>query len=328
MLNSKLLLDLCAIDSISGREGNINEYLKEKLKQYSNNVYVTKLNSVICEVKKPKEGAPKIVLEAHTDTVGLVASSITGDGYIKALRCGGLDFKSLIYKKVTVCSNPKLSGFIFKNGQDSDNIFIDVSLKPELVKKYVKEGDSIVFDYNPLALQNNRICVRYLDNRASVFVVLLVLEKLKEKNLDVGIYAMFSSLEETSQGGAVTSSYELMPDVAICVDVSFAKTPGCDNLMSLGIMGRGPMVGISPVLNKDLANKFIDVAKINNIPYQLEIMNGLTGTNADSITTTKNGIPCALLSIPLKNMHTPFEIVDLNDIHNTVDLIYNTILNF
>ncbi len=328
MLNSKLLLELCSINSISGREKDISEYLKEKLKKYSNNVYITKLNSVICEVRKPKEGAPKIVLEAHTDTVGLVANAITSSGYIKASCCGGMDFKSLIYKKVTVCSEPKLNGFIFKNNQSANDILVDVGLKPELVKQYVKEGDAIVFDYNPVMLQNNRVCVRYLDNRASVFAILLALEKLKEENLKAGIYAMFSSLEETSQGGAATSSYELNPNIAICVDVSFAKTLGVDSSTSLGIMGHGPMIGISPILNRTLSTQFIDIAKKNNIPYQLEVMNGLTGTNADSITITKGGVPCALLSIPLKNMHTSFEIVDINDIHNTANLIYNAILNF
>lgn len=131
---------------------------------------------------------------------------------------------------------------------------------------------------------------------------------------------LFSTQEETSAGGAKTASFLQAPDEAIVVDVSFARQSGVQPGKS-GVMGKGGMIAVAPTLSKKMSDRLIVAAKNNRIPYQLEVMGSATGTNADAVSMTKGGIPTALLSIPLKNMHTQGEIVDLCDIKATADVL-------
>ena len=197
----------------------------------------------------------------------------------------------------------------------------------EEVKKQVKVGDIIAFKYNPISLKNNKIATRFLDDKALVVTILLILEKLKEENLDFEIIVLFSSQEETTTLGATTSSYLETPSIAIGMDVSFAKTLNYNQDRSVGDMGKGPMIGISPVLDKNLTKKLIEIAKTKNIQYQLEVMNAKTSTDVDAIAFTKSGVRTIICSVPIKNMHTPVEIVEINDIKTTAELIYNFILS-
>lgn len=326
----KTLLELCKIESLSGNEDEIDIFLEKELKKYSKNIIKTSTKSVILKLNENKK--PKIMLEAHLDCVGMVVKSITKEGFLEILNCGGLDLKMLISREVLVLGKKPLTGFIFKNlDKDAkklkiENLLIDVNLDEKKAKELINIGDGIVFKYDPIILKNNKVSVRSLDDKASIAAIFLVLEKLKEKDLNCEILVCFSSQEETTQIGAKTATFLKTPDIAIAVDVSFAKTLNCKE-GSIGEMNKGPLIGISPILNKDLTNKLIEIAKEKNIPFQLEIMNNKTQTNADEIATTKSGVKTVLCSIPIKNMHTPIETVKISDIENTAELIYNFIIS-
>lgn len=132
---------------------------------------------------------------------------------------------------------------------------------------------------------------------------------------------MFSSQEELGTRGAKIGAFSKGVDEFICVDVSFAYTPNCDKA-DCGEIGKGAMIGFSPILDKNISKKLVNIAKKNKIPYQCEIMSGSTGTNADVISLCESGIKGALISIPEKYMHQPCEVVDVNDIESVNNLIY------
>ena len=331
----KTLLNLCSFESVSGKEKNLTNYLYKALEKYSKNIKTTNLNSIICEIKGKKNCKLNIMLEAHIDSIGFVVEDITKEGFLKIANCGGIDLKILNSQEVIVCGKKKLEGFIFKNVEDTKNapkkiedFLVDINLSKEEAEKLVSIGDIVAFKNISLMLKNDMVCTRFLDNKASVVCILKILEKLKGTDFNFNLYVVFSSLEETSQGGAITAANFLEKiDFAISIDVSFAKTLNCEE-EPIGEILKGPLIGISPILDDDLTKKMIEIAKANKTPHQFEIMNSLTHTDADSIAISKSGVKTCLISIPLKNMHTPLEIVSLKDINSTIDLIFNFINSF
>ena len=131
---------------------------------------------------------------------------------------------------------------------------------------------------------------------------------------------MFSTQEEVGERGAKIGAFDIEPDIAIAVDVSFALTSG-DSEVKCGAMGRGCMIGFSPVLDRELSQTFKAMAENRGLPYQIEVMSGTTGTNADRFSVNKHGVKVVTLSIPLKYMHTPVEVISLSDVENTAQLI-------
>lgn len=136
---------------------------------------------------------------------------------------------------------------------------------------------------------------------------------------------MFSTQEEINSVGAKTAVFALDCDETVSVDVSFAKQPGVPE-EKCGKLSEGSMIGIAPTLSRAISDKFVGLAKANKIPYQLEVMSTATSTTSDVITASKNGVAGGLLSVPLRNMHTPVEVVDIADIENTARLLAQYIL--
>ena len=165
-----------------------------------------------------------------------------------------------------------------------------------------------------------RYCAGALDDRCGVASILAALEMLKSKELAFDLDVSFTTQEETGESGAKIAVYDLDPDYILEMDVSFAKTPDSDRAKCAD-MSKGVMIGIAPSLSRELSGRLISLAKSENIPYQLEVMGGKTGTNADTMSVNKSGAKACTLSIPLKFMHTPAEIIDTDDVISTAKLI-------
>lgn len=331
------LFKLCKARGVSGREGEIAELLKSILAEYSHSVCLSPLGSVVAKISEPCDGYPTIMLEAHLDEVGLVVTSITDEGFLKVDKCGGVDASLLVAQEVVVCGKRDLPGVVCSipphlaaNKKETaptiDDIYIDVGMERGAVEDLVEIGNVVSYAFRPKCLKNGRVSVKSLDNRAGVMAVLLAIDNLKSSQNKCGVEAVFSSLEETSGKGATTCGYLVNPDFAICVDVSFAKALGCPG-DKCGEMGRGAMIGIAPTLDYDLSLKLRKIAESKNIPYQLEIMNGLTSTDADKICVARAGIKTGLCSIPLKYMHSPVEMVDLCDIDSAAKILENFVIS-
>ena len=195
---------------------------------------------------------------------------------------------------------------------------IDTGIKN--ASEIISVGDIVTFKNEFLELNKTRVCAKSIDDRAGCALLLLLAEKLKDKELNYNIIFLFSDGEELGLRGAKPASFALSPDMAIAIDVTFAQAPDVSEQQG-GKLGQGAMIGISPVLDRNMTNSLIDIAKENQIAYQKEVCAKSTGTNADVISITKEGIPTALISLPIRNMHTDCEIIDTKDIESGVLLL-------
>ncbi len=326
MMNTEeLIKTLTSVSAVGGNEGEMISVLKELLSAYGK-VETDAVNNVICTFGEGYH----ILLDAHMDEIGFTVTSVSDEGFLKIAPCGGIDKRMLLGAEVTVCGSKKTDGIIStlpphlqksadeKKVPDISELAVDIGMDKESADKLVMPGSAVIFKRQFTELLNNQISSNCLDDRAGAAAILLALDKLKQ--LPVKITVLFSTQEELGTRGAKTGTYGRNADEAIAVDVSFAYTPGC-NKEDCGKIGKGAMIGISPVLDRNISDALIKTAKNSGIKYQKEIMNGKTGTNADVISISENGIKCGLISIPLKYMHSPVEVVDLSDIESTAELI-------
>lgn len=321
----ELLKELTSVVGVSGAEENIVSLLKEKLALYGE-VSVDTMNNVYCTFGEGYH----FLLDAHLDEIGLIVTEITDDGFLKAAKCGGIDNRMLLGYEVSVWGKREIKGIIStlpphlqsdgeeKKVPDIKDISIDTGLSAEELKRVVSLGDRVTFKRNFTPLLNGRISASCLDDRSGVASILLCLDRLK--NLPCKITVLFSSQEELGTRGAKIGPYSKNVDEAISVDVSFAYSNGCDK-SDCKELGKGAMIGFSPILDKDMSRRLVQIAKDKNIPYQCEIMSGRTGTNADVISISEKGIKTGLISIPERYMHQPVEVVDIADIESVSDLI-------
>lgn len=320
-----LLKELTSAVGVSGAEENIVKRLKEKLAPYGD-VTVDAMNNVYCTFGEGYH----FLLDAHMDEIGLIVTDITDDGFIKVAKCGGIDERILPGYEVSVWGKEELKGVIStlpphltsadeeKKVPDMKELSIDTALPADKLKKLVSPGDRITLKRNFTELLNGRISATCLDDRSGVASVLLCLDRLK--NLPCKITVMFSSQEELGTRGAKIGPFGKKVDEAISVDVSFAYSPGCEKA-DCKTLGKGAIIGFSPILDKEISKRLVDIAEKEDIPYQREIMSGRTGTNADVISVSESGIKTALISIPEKYMHQPVEVIDIADIKSVSDLI-------
>lgn len=328
-----VLKELTALAAVSGRENEAFEASKKYLSGCGR-VYTDKLNSVICEIDGTTDG--HILLDAHLDRIGLIVTSITEDGFIRVAACGGVDRRTLNGQEVTVHGKSALFGVIasvpphLQSGENDrkaieiDNVLIDIGMSKSEAEKYVSLGDRITINSEFSELLGDFVSCGALDDRAGVCVLLRVLELIKDKP-HKRVTAVFSAQEETGESGAKAAAFNCDADEFIAVDVSFAKTPDSEE-QKCGKIENGPMIGVAPSLSYEMSEELKKTAEKNAIPYQLEVMSGQTGTNADSITVARGGIKAGLISIPQKYMHTGVEVVSIKDIENCARLIAAYIL--
>lgn len=330
---SALLEKLCVAKGVSGAENEAAKVAAELLGRYMP-VRTDALGSVMGTVG---DGGVHILLDAHLDQIGLVVTSIDDDGFLKVTKCGGADIRVLAAAEVTVHGKEKLFGVItstpphLSTPDDSgkaksfDDIAVDIGMSKADAEKIVSPGDRITFNGSFEHLLGNRVCSPSVDDRAGVAAVLRCLEILEDKKLNCKISVMFSVQEETGGSGAQAGAFAANADEAIAVDVSFASAPGVSS-EKYAALGGGAMIGYGPSLDYDMSRKLADIAEKKNIANQPEVMGGKTGTNCDEIQISGKGVRTALLSIPIRNMHTAVEVCDLEDVENVASLMAEYII--
>jgi len=325
---------LCETTGISGDENNISELIKKEIGKFvdKKNIFTDSFNNLTARTGN-LNSKRKILLDAHIDQIGLIVTSIE-KGFLRVAPCGGVDRRVLPGLPVKIHAEKEILGIISstpphlqKSSEDKnkaksiDELIIDTGLDEKTAENLISPGTYCSFNLPIKKLLNNRIFAPGLDNRASVATLIYTASLISKENFqDKEIIFLFSTREETGAFGAKVSAFNLEPSEAVVIDVSFAVQPDV-RPQQAGKLSQGPMIGIGPAVSRNLSNKFINLAKNNNINYQLEVMSGRTGTNADSISESKNGTEVLTLSIPLRNMHTPVEIIDLQDLKNTAELL-------
>jgi len=314
---------------VRGDEGAAAELALEMLKKYCHDAEI-KNGNVVGKFGKFDDALPTLVLDAHIDQIGMIVTFITDEGFIKIGNLGGIDRRLLPAQQVVIHGKRDIKGVIcsvpphLSSGKNEvisfDKAAVDTGMTKSELEEIVSYGDTITFDVKCRSLLGSRLTGGALDDRCGIASILYALELLKGCKTAYNVTVIFSAQEELGERGAAVGAFEINPDIAIAVDVSFAFAKG-ENEQKCGYLGKGPMIGISPSLSKEISHKLIDKAKNSEIPYQIEVMNGLTSTNADRYSVNREGAKACTVSIPLRNMHTPVEVIDISDVELTGRLL-------
>ena len=330
MNTKEVLRALCAADGNSGSERLAANVAVELLSAYGE-TRLDRLGNVICTVAPEKNGR-HVMLDAHIDQIALIVTDIDSRGFLRAAPCGGIDRRSICGTRVRVlgkdgeylgivCSvPPHLQGDGEQKNPKREEIFVDIGFNKEEAEKRVRLGDRVMLCGKWSDIGDGYVTSPALDDRAGCATILEALELLKGKELPCGLTAGFSTREETGGEGAAAAAFGVAPTEALEMDVSFGKTPDV-NEVEAKAMKKGPMVGFGPSLDRKISERLVSLAQKHEIPYQVEVMGGSTGTNADDIARAGAGVRCGMLSIPQQYMHTVIEKIAVEDVKNVGRLI-------
>jgi len=282
----------------------------------------------------------KVVIEAHADEISWFVNYISEEGYIYVRRNGGSDHSIAPSKRVNIFTQKGIVKGVFgwpaihvrdttKDINPSlDNIFIDIgaSNKKEVLEKGVYAGCVIVFEDELMELNGKYLCGRALDNRIGGFMIAQTLRLLHENKVELpfSLYVVNAVQEEIGLRGAEMISRRIKPDVAVITDVCHDTTAPLYDKKKQGEQkcGLGPVLTYGPAVQNNLLNMIIEVAEKQKIPFQRAAATRSTGTDTDSFAYSAEGVPSALISLPLKYMHTTVEMVQKEDLENVVKLMY------
>ncbi len=326
-MKSKKLLELLSnTNGISGFENNIADIVAENFSNYSDEIYRDKIGNVFAVKwsEENKNNAKNIMLAAHMDEVGLMVKSIDKNGFIKFTNIGGLDPRTLLTQEVFVHGKEKLKGIIaakrshLNNSNNSeiaglDKLFIDTGLNKEKLSSLINIGDMITIKRDFLSLKNDFVSGKSLDDRAGVVMLYELLKELQYIKNTVNVHAVATVQEEVGVRGAITSTYNINPDIGIAIDVCHGKMPGVENDLIVD-MDQGPAIAFGPHVHQKIFKKIKNIADEIGISYQIEPWPHPAGTDAWGIQISRSGVASALISIPLRYMHTSVETVSIKDI--------------
>lgn len=325
---TQLIFDLCAAQGVSGDEASAFAVVKQALAPYAETY--ADANNNLYAVFGNRNAQKTILLDAHLDRIGLMVTNINEQGFVKADKCGGIDSRVLQNACLVApdgitgtvcCLPPHLSDGSEDKATPVSKTWIDFGMSAREIKAHLAVGDVLTFVSQPRMLLNNRVTSPALDNRCSVAALIQTAALLHEKELPCKVVLLFSAQEETYGSGAATGAFRIDADEAVAVDVSFAEQPDISGQYAKIKLGGGPMIGISPILNKAMTDKLKSLCKQNDISCQLEPIAGRTGTNADKIALTRGGVKTAMVSIPQRYMHTAAEVVAVDDVEATARLL-------
>ncbi len=322
----EFLKQLINAPGLSGYEKPVSEMIETEWKPYADEVHRSRLGSLHALRRGSlPEPRPSLLLAAHMDAIGLMVKAIV-DGFLRLAPIGGLDPRVLPGQPVIVHGRQEMPGVIIQppahllpsENRDTtvplEYLWADIGLLPDQVKRRVRIGDLVSFAQPPFEMGRELLVGHSLDNRASVVAVTHCLELLKGRQLAWDLWAVATAQEEETLGGAATSAYQLRPSLAVAIDVTFGASPGSPAHVTFPV-GKGITLGWGPNIHPKLFNSFKELSDRLEIPYKVEVMPRNSGTDAMALQVAAEGIPSMVLSIPLKYMHTPVEVVAYKDIY-------------
>ena len=286
-----------------------------------------------------------VVIEGHADEISWFVHYISDDGFISVIRNGGSDQMIAPSKRVNIHTKNGFVKGVFgwpaihtRKGKDAnlaatvENIFIDVGAKDkkEVLKMGINVGCVITYEDEMMKLNNRYYCGRALDNRMGGFCIAEVAKLLRQNKIDLPyrLCIVNAVQEEIGLRGAQMIADTIKPNVAIITDVTHDTHTPLLNLKKLGDVeaGKGPSVTFAPAVHNNLLNLILDTAAEKKIPIQREVASRSTGTDTDAFAYSNGGVPSALISLPLRYMHTTVEMAHKDDVENVIRLIYETLL--
>ena len=314
------------------------DYLKPYVDTFITDTYGTAVGVINPDAKF------KVVIEGHSDEISWYVNYITDKGLIYVIRNGGSDHQIAPSKWVNIHTKKGIIKGVFgwpaihtrKAAKEEtpkiDNIFIDIGAesKEEVEKMGVHVGCVITYPDTFQVINENKFICRAIDNRAGGFMIAEVARLLHENNIKLpfGLYITNSVKEEVGLRGAEMITNTIKPDVAIVTDVCHDTTTPMINQKEQGFieMGKGPVVSYAPAVQNKLREKILDTAIAKEIPFQRLASSRYTGTDTDAFAYSNGGVASALISLPLRYMHTTVEMVHKDDVENVIRMIYETLL--
>ena len=321
---------LCGSGAPSGFEGPAAAVARELLEPLMDQVWTDRLGNVIGARRCGRPGAKKLLLDAHLDEVGMV---VTGhkDGFLR-FAANGVDVRMLPGRELTILTDPPVLGVVAclpphvllaedrEKAPELKDLLIDVGLGQEEAQRRIPVGTPVVYRSGFALLGERQVCAKALDDRACFAALLRAAELLRDEALDVDLYILGSVCEEVGGVGARVGAQALAPDFCVAVDVTHGRTLDSSKDESFA-MGGGPAVGLGPNCARWMVRRLLEKAEALDMAIQKEVMEGSTGTNGWEMQIANEGIATAVLSIPLKYMHTPVEVVELSDVEDTARLL-------
>ena len=323
--------------SPSGFEDEAAFVWKEYAKEFAHKV-VTDLHGNSIAILN-EDGEPRVMLAGHIDEIGFMVKYIDDDGFIYFTPIGGWDLQIPQGQRVWIkTKDGRVTGVIGKKPihlleeEESKKIpkfkdlWIDIGVKNRKeAEEVVKIGDPVVLAYEFTPLKEDNIAARGIDDRVGAFVVLEALRLLSKEKIKAAVFSVATVQEEIGLRGAKTSAFRINPKVGIAVDVTFAtdfpKIRREKEAIGDVKLGKGPVIARGPNINPKVFETLVDAAEKEGIPYQVEGLPRGTGTDANVIQLTREGVATGLISIPNRYMHTPCEVINLNDVENAAKLI-------
>ena len=317
---------LCTCTAPSGFEGPAAAVAAELLRPLVDEVSIDRMGNVLGVRRSKTPGAPKLLLDAHLDEIGLIVTGVE-DGFLRFRSIGGVDPRMLPGRELVVLTDPPLRGLVACPAEGDEDksvplneLYVDVGLSQKEAERAIPVGTPMVYRAGCFPLGEEQMCGKSMDDRACFVTLLRAAELLRDKELDVELHIMGSTREEVSGAGAVVGTWAVAPDFCVAVDVTHGKTPDgpADKTFELG---GGPAIGVGPNMTRWMTARMIAKAREHSIPYQLEVMSGHTGTNGWEMQISREGVATSVLSLPLKYMHTPVETLSLADMEGVAQLL-------
>ncbi|MCD7947722.1 MAG: M20/M25/M40 family metallo-hydrolase [Oscillospiraceae bacterium] len=331
MDSKERLTYLSQINAPSGFETPAARAAQALLLPLMDEVSIDRMGSVIGARRCGKAGAKRLLLDAHLDEIGLIVTGIE-EGFLRFTQLGGVDPRMLPNRELTVLTPTPLFGVVAclpphvqtaESAQAAtamDQLYIDIGMTQAEAKQAVPIGTPVVFRAPCTPLGAGQLCGKAMDDRSCFAALVRTLELLQDHPLDVDLYVMGSTREEISGAGAKAGTFAIHPDWCVAVDVTHGATPDAPKHRTFPV-GGGPAIGVGPNMTHWMTERLQKTAREKDIPYQLEVMGGSSGTNGWHMQVSREGVATAVLSLPLKYMHSPVETLDLADLEQLAQLL-------
>lgn len=327
----RLIVDLSSLMSIGGFERYEREKLIDLVGEHFDENYLDKVGNQIFVKKCGRENAPKIMLDAHMDEIGMYVTDILDGGFLRVINIGGIDTGILQASDVIIYGNeerlfgviastpPHLATGAGKELPKIDELLIDTCYTKEELESKIRIGTPVGFAPKYTEMLGNKIMGKSFDDKACAACAIYAVANTAREELAGDVYVMLSCCEEVT-GMVAPGAYALNPDYAMSIDVNLGRVPGTKKEETVEL-GKGPSITISAVTDRKLTNMLFDIAKEKDIPHQVSVSPTHTGTNAVSIQLAREGIPTVDVGLPLASMHTYNEIISLDDAKTLCDLV-------
>ncbi|MEN6530085.1 MAG: M20/M25/M40 family metallo-hydrolase [Anaerolineaceae bacterium] len=326
------LHSLLSAPGLSGFEEPVRKQIEDEWRPLTDELTTSPLGS-LHGLRRAYASTPRpsVMVAAHMDAIGLMVKEIQGT-FLKVSKIGGIDPRVLPGQPVLVHGRKEIPGIVQMipdrllnssaagSPPNLSRLFVDTGLPEKELQQQVQPGDLVSFASTPMHHEGGYISGHSLDNRASVAAITVCLQELKRYQLEWNLWCVATVMEEEFLQGALTSAFALKPEIGIAVDVTFAEEPGLKTYTTFPL-GKGPTIGTGANVHPALQRKFKQIAEEIDLPYAVETMPRGSGTDGMAIQITAAGIPTMVLGIPIRYMHTPYELTSMADIRRVGRLL-------